>query len=130
MNARESMVHEMCAAVDAGDAALFASWFTEDATYRFGNGEVLVGRDAVEAATAGAADSLPWVRHTVEQVAEVGDQLFCVFTIRTAGPDHREIAMPCVTVIRVETLNGMNLIVDYRVHMDLSPAFAAHGQVP
>lgn len=119
MTSREQMVHDMCAAVDAGDAERFGAWFAEDATYRFGNGELLVGRDAVVAATAGAAGALPWVRHTVDQVAPVGDQLFCRFTIATAAPDGTEVAMPCVTVIEM----AGEKVVDYRVHMDLAPAF-------
>ena len=114
------MVHDMCAAVDAGDAERFGAWFADDATYRFGNGDVLVGRDLVVAATAGAAEALPWVRHSVDQIAEIGDQLFCRFTIATAAPSGIKVALPCVTVIAMDG----DLVVDYRVHMDLAPAFA------
>lgn len=114
------MVRRMCAAVDAGDAEAFGAWFADDATYTFGNNETLVGRAAVVAATAGAASALPWVRHVVDQVAEVGDQLFCRFTIETEAPDGSALALPCVTVI---WLDGEQ-IVDYRVHMDISPAAA------
>lgn len=117
---REQMVHEMCAAVDAGDAKSFAAWFADDATYTFGNNGTLVGRDAIVAATAGAADALPWVHHVVDQVAEVGDQLFCRFTIETEAPDGTALALPCVTVIRLEDAR----VVDYRVHMDITPALA------
>ena len=113
------MVVAMCAAVDAGDPDTFGSYFAEDARYRFGNAELLHGRSAVVAATAGAVASLPWVRHTVDQVAHVGNQLFCRFTIETATPDGITVAMPCVTVI--DMADG--LIADYRVHMDISPAF-------
>jgi hypothetical protein len=60
---------------------------------------------------------MPWVRHRVDQVAHVGDQLFCRFTISTAAADGAEVALPCVTVI---WLAGGE-IVDYRVHMDLAP---------
>lgn len=115
------MVRAMCAAVDAGDAEAFASWFADDATYVFANAEPLTGRAAITAATAGAAGALPWVRHTVEQVAEVGDQLFCRFTIETAAPDGTPLALPCVTVIRL----AGDRITDYRVHMDLTPALGA-----
>lgn len=115
------MVEAMCAAVDRGDADDFAAWFAPDAGYRFGNGERTVGRDAVLAATNGAIDGLPWVRHTVDQVAQLGDQLFCRFTITTADLAGNEVALPCVTVIWIEG----DAIVDYRVHMDLAPVFAA-----
>ena len=123
MSDRAEMVSAMCAAVDAGDAEAFGSWFADDATYTFGNQETLVGRDAVTAATAGAAGALPFVRHEVVQVAEVGDQLFCRFVIHTAAPDGSDLALPCVTVI---WLDG-GQIVDYRVHMDLSRALAPVG---
>ncbi|GLY54347.1 nuclear transport factor 2 family protein [Lentzea sp. NBRC 102530] len=115
---RADMVRQMCAAVDSGDAEAFGSWFAADARYVFGNDEPLIGRDAVVAATAGAAGALPWVRHVVDQVAEVGDQLFCRFTIETEARDGKQLALPCVTVI---WLSG-DEIVDYRVHMDISPA--------
>ncbi|MEQ3551829.1 nuclear transport factor 2 family protein [Pseudonocardia nematodicida] len=117
---RAAMVRSMCAAVDAGAAEEFGAWFAPDATYTFGNGETLVGRDAVVAATAGAAGALPWVRHTVEDVAEIDDRLFCRFTIGTESPAGAALALPCLTVIRL----GEGGIVDYRVFMDLSPAFA------
>ncbi len=110
----------MCRQVDAGDADAFASWFADDASYTFGNAEPIVGRAAIAAATAGAAGALPWVEHTVEQVAEVGDQLFCRFTIRTEARDGTALALPCVTVV---WLRGHE-VVDYRVHMDLGPALA------
>jgi uncharacterized protein (TIGR02246 family) len=112
------MVAAMCDAVDRGDAEGFASWFADDARYQFGNAEATIGRPAVVAATAGAADALPWVRHTIDQVAHVGNQLFCRFTISTASPAGTDVALPCVTVIWVEN----DEIVDYRVHMDLAPA--------
>jgi uncharacterized protein (TIGR02246 family) len=118
---RDRMVAAMCAAVDRGDAEDFASWFAEDARYRFGGNDATFGRDAVVAATQGAVDSLPWVRHTVDQVAHVGDQLFCRFTISTEDPSGIQVDLPCVTVIWVEG----DAIVDYRVHMDLAPAFAS-----
>ncbi len=118
---REEMVHQMCACVDGGEAERFGSWFAEDASYRFANTDALTGRAAVVAATQGAIDSMPWVRHTVDQVAQVADQLFCRFTITTEAPDGTEVSMPCVTVIWMDGAQ----IVDYRVHMDLAPILPA-----
>lgn len=116
---RDAMVTAMCAAVDRGDAAAFSAWFADDTVYRFGNADELHGRAAVLAATEGAAGALPWVRHTVDQVAHVGDQLFCRFTIATADRGGSELHLPCVTVIGIED----DAIADYRVHMDMTPAF-------
>ena len=113
----------MCAQVDSGDASGFAAWFAPDATYTFGNGDPLVGREAIAAATAGATSTLPWVRHEVEQVAEIGDQLFCRFLIHTATPAGEAVALPCVTVIWMRD----GEIADYRVHMDLAPVLTVVG---
>ncbi|RSM82008.1 nuclear transport factor 2 family protein [Kibdelosporangium aridum] len=118
MSTRHDMVHAMCAAVDACDAESFGSWFADDATYKFGNSETLIGRDAIVAATASAAGALPWVRHVIDQIVEVDDQLFCRFTIRTEAPDGTGLALPCVTVIQM----AGDRVTDYRVHMDLTPA--------
>src|ERR1700712_3382415 len=112
------MVRTMCEAADAGDAVTFGSFFTDDAHYRFGSAPPLRGRAAVVAATAQTAETLPWVRHTIDQIAHIGPQMFCRFSIETAGRDGVTVEMPCVTVIEVED----GSIVDYRVHMDLSPA--------
>ncbi|WP_370942229.1 nuclear transport factor 2 family protein [Amycolatopsis sp. cg5] len=125
MSFSQEMVRKMCAQVDADDAAGFAAWFAEDATYTFANQQTVVGPEAIERATAGAARALPWVRHTIDQVAEIGDQLFCRFTIHTAAPDGSPLAMPCVTVIQVRGAE----VVDYRVHMDITPAIAQQNQL-
>jgi ketosteroid isomerase-like protein len=110
----------MCAAVDTGDAEGFGSWFAEDASYRFGSSPAIRGRSRVVEATRGASAALPWVRHTVDQIAHVGDQLFCRFSIATANRSGAQQVLPCVTVI---WLAG-GKIVDYRVHMDLAPILA------
>ena len=113
----EGMVHALCVAADHADADGFASYFAADATYRFANNEPLVGRAAIAAATAGTVDAVWPVRHQVDQIAVIGPQLFCRFTILVSKPGGIRLALPCVTVIE---LDG-DLIIDYRVHMDITP---------
>ncbi|MFD4573559.1 nuclear transport factor 2 family protein [Streptomyces sp. NPDC058417] len=125
--AAERMVRDLCEAVDAHDFDRFGAYFTDTASYRFGNAEPLRGRAAIVAATAGAVAAIPPVRHRVDQVVRHGDQLFCRFTIEVAAPAG-PVAMPCVTV--VELAPGRHagedaVIVDYRVHMDIAPALQA-----
>jgi quercetin dioxygenase-like cupin family protein len=120
VSAGEEMVHAMCAAVDSHDFDKFGSYFSDTAVYRFGNQDPVLGRAAVVEATADAVGSMPPVRHRVDQVAAVGNQLFCRLLIEVDAPSGT-VAMPCVTVIE---LSGKNTpeIIDYRVHMDISPA--------
>jgi ketosteroid isomerase-like protein len=115
----ETMVRAMCAAADAGDGQAFAAYFAETARFRFGNNEPIEGPAAIAKSTEGTVDAIWPVRHRVDQVAQVGPQLFCRFTISVTRPDGAEIAMPCVTVIE---LREDGLITDYAVHMDISPA--------
>ncbi|MFC5219651.1 nuclear transport factor 2 family protein [Streptomyces coerulescens] len=122
---RDKMVRDMCAAVDAHEFERFGSYFTDTAYYRFGNSAPVHGRAAIVAATAGAVASIPPVRHHIDQIAQFGDQLFCRFTIEVALEDGT-VAMPCVTVIGLAPDSGAGApkIIDYRVHMDISPALA------
>jgi hypothetical protein len=114
----EAMVRAMCAAADAGDGPAFASYFSETARFRFGNNEPIEGRTAIAKSTEATVDAVWPVRHRVDQVARLGRQLFCRFTIQATKPDGTELALPCVTVIELED----GLITDYAVHMDISPA--------
>ena len=77
----ETMVRQMCLAADAGDGQRFASFFSPDATFRFGNRDVLVGRPAIAASTEGTVDAIWPMRHRVEQVAEIGNRTVLRFTI-------------------------------------------------
>ena len=63
------------------------------------------------------------MHHRVDQVAEIGDQLFCRFTIVVDPPDGPQLELPCVTVVQLRD----GLIADYRVHMDISPALRTTG---
>jgi uncharacterized protein (TIGR02246 family) len=114
----EQLVQALCDAVDDGDAETFGSYFAEDAVYQFGNNEPIIGRAAITEATAGTAGGAWPFHHEVNQVAAIGTQLFCRFTIHVSHPSDGELALPCVTVIE---LRGDD-IVDYRVHMDIRPA--------
>ena len=114
----EAMVRAMCAAADAGDGPAFASYFAETARFRFGNNEPIEGRTAIAKSTEATVDAVWPVRHRVDQVARLDQQLFCRFTIQATKPDGTELAMPCVTVIELQD----GLITDYAVHMDISPA--------
>jgi uncharacterized protein (TIGR02246 family) len=114
----EAMIHAMCAAADAGDGTTFASYFSADATFRFGNQDPLTGRAAIAASTEATVDAIWPVRHVVDQVARIDNQLYCRFTIIATPPDDTQQELPCVTV--AELHDGK--ITDYRVHMDIGPA--------
>lgn len=50
----------------------------------------------------------------------LGNQLFCRLTIETESPEGKPLALPCVTVMWLEG----ERVVDYRVHMDITPALS------
>ncbi|WP_375492142.1 nuclear transport factor 2 family protein [uncultured Jatrophihabitans sp.] len=124
VSSREAMIRELCAAADAGDGERFASFFSADATFRFANFDELAGRAAIAASTEATVHAIWPTRHRVDQVAEVGDQLFCRFSILVQPPDVAELSLPCVTVVEV---GEDGLITDYRVHMDITPALRPEG---
>ncbi len=115
---RDIVVRELCAAADAGDGERFGSYFSDSAYFRFGNGDPIQGRGAIAASTDATVSAVLPIHHRIDQIVHAGDQLFCRFTIEATRPDGSVLAMPCVTVIEF----AGELIVDYRVHMDISPA--------
>jgi ketosteroid isomerase-like protein len=112
-------------AIDGMDAATLAKAFTEDGTFRFGNGEPTVGRQALEQAVAGFFSTIGGLSHEISGVwtgrwerGEVTSVESGVTYTRhdgsTVGP------LPVTTTIR----RRGDQIQDYRIFMDVSPVFA------
>jgi ketosteroid isomerase-like protein len=114
-----SDVQVMCAALDHGDVETFMSYFADDCRFTFANQPVVAGRADVSAAVAGAAGALPGMRHEIVEVVEQGDTLIAELSISIDSAHQGRVTLPCVSVMRRDG----GKIVDYRIHMDLTPVF-------
>ncbi|MFD3925749.1 nuclear transport factor 2 family protein [Streptomyces sp. NPDC058614] len=109
------------ALVDATDAAGFSRLFAPQGRMRFGNGDAMVGPEAIEAGVGGFFGTIKGLRHTVVREWHVGPDSVIeeqVDYFRLVGDT---VSIPAATMWHVDE---SGLIDDFRVYFDLAPLFA------
>lgn len=109
------------AVVDAGDAGAFVELLTPDARFRFGNASVVVGREAIHAATAGFFAAIAFSRHQLLATWNGSGTAVCEGEVTYTRHDGSRVSVPFVNVFE---LRG-DKIAAYRIYIDNSTLFAA-----
>jgi len=109
------------ALVDRQDVSGLIELFAEDATMVFGNGEPLLGREAILAGNNGFLQTIKGLRHSLIEEWTVGTTTVAVTDITYTRRDDKEVTIPGVSIWRV---GEDGLITDYRVFFDPSPIYA------
>jgi ketosteroid isomerase-like protein len=120
----QRVITAVLAAIDAGELATATRHLCDDVTILFGNLEPLVGAAMFAQLFAQFGSSLQAVRHEIHDIWPVAtdlDVLTAAMTVHYTRTDGRSVSLPCCNVFR---MNG-DLIAEYRVYMDISPALAA-----
>jgi len=99
----------------------FASYFTEDAYFRFANAPAVMGRNAIHESSIAFRQKLKSVTHDIKSIWEMGDVVVCEMEVTYTRHDGKIVTLPCTDIIR---MNG-ELFSDLRVYMDISPVFVA-----
>jgi hypothetical protein len=103
------------------DAEAFASLFTADGSFRFGNAEPEVGRERVQRAVAGFFSSIVALRHHDLQTWNVQEDIAVTEgRVQYTRQDGSTVDLPFVNVYRTQG----PLIEDYRIYVDVGPLFA------
>ena len=117
---------EVFRAIDAKRADEFAAFFAEDASFRFGNADPVVGRQAIEQAVDGFFSIPHALQHDItgvwkgrwEQGEVVSVEAYVTYT-RQDGTKTEPI--PVTSTLRMKD----GALQDYRIFGDISPLFAA-----
>jgi SnoaL-like domain len=112
---------EFYAAVDGMDAAVMAAWLTADTTVRFGNQELIRGRDAVMVSLSDFWGQLVEMKHEFVNVVESGQLTFVESVVTYMRLDGRRIKLPSATAI----LRDGQLVAAQRIYADMQPLFAS-----
>lgn len=116
--------------IDAMDADGFAAAFTPDGSFRFGNAEPVVGREAVRDAVAGFFATIGGLSHRLTGVWAGAWEHGSVRSVEADVTYTRRDGSTTPPIPATSTLRMRgDLIQDYRIFVDLSPLFAA-GQKP
>ena len=102
------------AIMDAGDAESFSELLTPDATFRFGNAPVLVGREAARASIASFFHGIGSSRHRVSGIWNGAATAVCEGEVTYRRVDHSTVTFPFVNVLE---MRGKS-IAAYRLYID------------
>lgn len=120
----ETTVREIFGAIDRMDADGWLAHFTEDASFRFGNAEPAVGKQAIKEAVVGFWSTIQGLRHDMIGIWrgewEAGEVVSVEAIIVYTRKDDSVVEIPATSTLRLEG----DLIKDWRIFMDVSPLFA------
>jgi limonene-1,2-epoxide hydrolase len=107
--------------IDSMEPDRFAQHLSDDVSFRFGNADPVIGRDAVRATWAGFCDAIAGVSHQVIEQWNNGAATIVEATVTYTRKDNSTVSLPVVTIYRGEG----EQIDDYRIFMDVAPLFAS-----
>jgi hypothetical protein len=104
--------------IDRLDTDAWARYLAPDVTMRFGNGDLVHGREASRDAVAGFFATISGVRHEVVEQWTQAAATIVESNVTYTRKDGTAVTVPCVTIYRTNT---DDLISDYRVYIDIAP---------
>jgi ketosteroid isomerase-like protein len=109
------------ATVDTMDVATIASLFAEDGRVVFGNGQPLVGIEAIRTGITAFFDTIAGQHHEVVTEWKVLDDTIVELKVTYDRKDGQQITIPCVTIFHTDAADKID---DYRVYFDVAPIYA------
>lgn len=106
--------------IDRKDAEGFVTFLTDDVRFRFGNGPIAKGREAVQESVETFFESINGLHHDIIDVWEVGDTVITELEVTYRRLDDETVTIPAVNLLHTEG----DLIADYRIFIDLAPLYA------
>lgn len=113
-------VEEIFKTVDRMDGRGFASYFTEDGLFTFGNWPTVKGRDEVTAAVDGFFASIKGLEHRLIQTWRMDGADIVEVEVTYTRHDDSQVDLTAACILRTEG----DLITDYRIYMDIGPLYA------
>jgi uncharacterized protein (TIGR02246 family) len=95
-------LEELFKTIDAKDAAGFAAVLTEDAVFRFGNGEPARGRDEVREAVARFFASIRSLKHTVRESWSVSGAVVMHGEVTYTRHDGSQLSVPFANIFKLD----------------------------
>ncbi len=106
--------------IDAFDPDKFVAHLTQDAVFRFGNADPVVGRAAVREAVAGFFSTIDGLTHHVLDSWDVGDTTIVRIDVEYRRKDGKSVTVPNADIL---TFDG-DLVRNWQIYIDLAPLYA------
>ena len=107
-------INNLFKTIDSKDAAGFAAFLTEDASFKFANAPAVIGRQNIQDAVMAFFSSIKGLCHKISGIWEEGDFVICEGEVTYIKLDATELTLPFADILKVKG----GLISDYRIYMD------------
>ncbi|MBD2357587.1 nuclear transport factor 2 family protein [Tolypothrix sp. FACHB-123] len=117
---RLGILKQALTAVETNDVDTYITLFTEDAVYKIGNYEPVIGREGIKAFALPVMQMFKSVVHEAKNIWELGNTIVSEMNVIYTRQDDKVFAIPCLNII---TFKG-DKIQKYQAFIDASPAFS------
>ena len=117
---RDEWIGDLFRYIDAKDSDKWLEFLTPDASFRFGNGAVVEGKDAIRESVCAFFASISALRHELADVWNHPDAVICRGEVTYTRLDGSTLTIPFVNVLK---LDG-SLIRNYLVYADVSELYS------
>src|SRR3989338_11672760 len=100
------------ASIDAMDTGRFLGFLADDASFRFGNADAAVGKEAIKKAVNGFFGLINGLSHNILNTWEVDDVIICRGEVTYTKKDNSKITLPFVNIFGMKE----NKIRNYSVY--------------
>ena len=106
--------------IDSFDPDKFVAHLTEDVTFRFANGEPVVGQANVRDAVAGFFSTIDGLTHHFLNTWDAGDVSVAQIDVEYVRKDGKHVTVPNADIL---VFTG-DLVSNWQIYIDLAPVFA------
>lgn len=117
-------VRELLNLFETMNVSAALDYFTDDASYRFGNYPAARGKEQIRQVVAAShLDAIKGVKFEVKEMLETDNVVVCELLIHYTRTDDSTLSLPCTDLFEFEG----GLISDMKIFMDATPLFARSG---
>lgn len=96
------IVMRLIAAVDSSDLEKYVTFFTNDAEYKVGNAEPVIGPKGIRELVGSITQVIKSVSHEIKNIWEVEDAVICESNVMYNRQDGKVFKVPNVNIVRFE----------------------------
>jgi ketosteroid isomerase-like protein len=114
------LVNQAFQLVEDNNVDEYIKGFTDDAIYKIGNLDPVIGPEAIKAFAAPIVENFSKVSHDVKNMWETDDTVFAEMVLTYDRKDGKSFDIPCIDIIEFEGDKVKKL----QSYIDVSPLFA------
>lgn len=112
-------INNLFKTIDEMDTDKFLTFLTDDASFKFGNADAALGKEAIKGAVNGFFGLINGLSHKIINTWEIDDTIICQGEVTYTKKDNSKIILPFVNIFKMKD----KLVKEYSVYIDIGPLF-------